>query len=106
MSQTIDSIVEVSKPQSRNSCVIFENHEYNILRKYKQTNYVNKQDRATLEKYVFIGWVNFGLDIENSKETARLSERGLSWIKREETWRNPIKKFFLRYIGMFGGGTD
>ena len=59
---------------------VFSNYEFNILRIFEDWSVVSEKDEIILNRYASIGFVKFGFDWDNMKETAKLTDLGLKHL--------------------------
>lgn len=64
----------------KNKC--FSQHENDILSLYRNGKYVEESHKYILEIYAGIGFVSFGFDWDEMKETAKLTELGFEHSNR------------------------
>jgi hypothetical protein len=78
--------------------------EYKILSKYIGGDDIDEKDRLILEEFGNIGFVRFGYSIERKCETVKLTEKGKSWVNREQIYRSPIRRFFHNWYALLVKG--
>ena len=67
--------------------------DYAVMKKYEKGRLVEEADRPVLENWAIIGDVRFSYSISEGRETAKLTDMGMSRIEREELRRNPVRRF-------------
>ena len=61
---------------------LFSNGEQQVLQKFMWWNIVSEKDEIILDRYASIGFVQFGFDLDNMKETAKLTKSGIEHLNK------------------------
>lgn len=77
--------------------MLFNEAEFNVLKRYHGGDIVREEDRYTLERLSSTGLIHCGFSYDDGyKDTARLTQTGKKLLRREQIFRNPFLSFLYR----------